>query len=55
MATLAPSGLQSLRLGLWSYISRWRPKNTAGQWIFDITLLVIFFGILAILAQLAQS
>jgi hypothetical protein len=39
-----------LRLGLWNYISmRWAPKNTAGRWAFDIGVLVVIFGIPAVL------
>jgi hypothetical protein len=51
-----PTGREILRMGLWNYISsRWAPKNSAGKWVFEIGILVVFFLVLAILAKLAQG
>ncbi len=54
--TASPSGREILRMGAWSYISnRWRPKNAVGQWVFDIAILVVVFGVLAVLLKLASG
>jgi hypothetical protein len=45
-----------LRQGFWNYaMNRWAPKNPAGRLAFEMTILIVFFGILAVLARLASG
>ena len=45
-----------LRLGLLNYVMlRWAPKNRAGRLAVEMTLLLLFFGILAVLLLLARG
>jgi hypothetical protein len=43
-------------MGLLNYILlRWAPKNRVGRLIFEMTFLIGFFLILALLARLSQG
>jgi hypothetical protein len=49
-----PGGI--LRIGFWNYVMmRWAPRNRLGRLIFEMTFLIIFFGILAVLLLLARG
>jgi hypothetical protein len=51
-----PTGSGILRMGLWNYIMlRWAPKNPAARLVVEIGILVVFFGLLAVLYALAQG
>jgi hypothetical protein len=45
-----------LRLGLLNYVMlRWAPKNRIGRLAVEMTLLILFFGTLAVLLVLARG
>jgi hypothetical protein len=51
---LPATGSGILRMGLWNYFTlRWAPKNPAARLAVEIGILVVFFGLLAVLYMLA--
>jgi hypothetical protein len=45
-----------LRIGLFNYLMRrWAPKNPAARLAVEMALLVVFFGILAVLLWLTRG
>ena len=45
-----------MRLGLLNYVMlRWAPKNRVGRLAVEMTILVLFFGILAVLFVLSRG
>jgi len=52
----APTPTPILRRGLWNYaMDRWAPKNSTGRLAFEMTILIGFFLVLAVLLKLASS